>query len=60
MESGDHRRCSGKIAAHMTVNKVKHDLELLEEVIQKGCETLANIEGENAITAAILEFARRN
>ncbi|MUT67457.1 hypothetical protein [Paenibacillus sp. NEAU-GSW1] len=38
-------------AAHMTVDKVKHDLELLDEVIQKGFETLANIEEINPATA---------
>jgi len=35
----------------MTVDKVKHDLELLDEVIQKGFETLANIEEINPATA---------
>ncbi|WP_276356455.1 hypothetical protein [Cohnella caldifontis] len=38
-------------ASHMTVDKVKHDLELLDEVIQKGFETLANIEEINPATA---------
>lgn len=37
--------------AHMTVDKVKHDLELLDEVIQKGFETLANIDEINPATA---------
>jgi len=38
-------------AAHMTVNKVKHDLELLDEVIQKGFETLAHIDEISPATA---------
>ncbi|MGW9127891.1 hypothetical protein ACWGPW_23175 [Paenibacillus chitinolyticus] len=33
------------------MNKVKHDLELLDEVIQKGFETLGNIEEINPATA---------
>lgn len=37
--------------AYMTVDKVKHDLELLDEVIQKGFETLANIQEINPATA---------
>ncbi|MCK9857590.1 hypothetical protein [Paenibacillus sp. ATY16] len=39
-------------AAHMTVNKVRHDMELLDEVIQKGFETLANM-GEITPATAI-------
>lgn len=41
----------GRKAAHMTVDKVKHDFELLDEVIQKGFVTLANIQEINPATA---------
>jgi hypothetical protein len=37
--------------AHMTVDKVKHDLELLDEVIQTGFETLSNMKEINPATA---------
>lgn len=37
--------------AHMTVDKVKSDLELLDAVIQQGFETLSNMEKINPATA---------
>ncbi|MFC4601968.1 hypothetical protein [Cohnella hongkongensis] len=50
-------------AAHMTVNKVKHDLELLDEVIQKGFETLTHtdeISPATAIAAIQLKYKITN
>ena len=47
-------------AAHMTVNKVKHDLELLDEVIQKGFETLAHIDEISPVTAiAVIQLKHK-
>jgi hypothetical protein len=38
-------------AQHMTVNKIKHDMELLDEIIQKGFETLKMMDVINPATA---------